>query len=93
MTMLTAICCMDCGRASYHPDDVAHAYCGQCHTFGGPRIYWDVDSTCHGCVAVGERGLVYDVTVVVDYDQRIARAHYRPCEHVSLVTIRESVAG
>jgi ribosomal protein L37E len=29
----TAILCLRCGRTSYHPDDVANLYCGNCHMF------------------------------------------------------------
>jgi hypothetical protein len=25
--------CPDCKRTSYHPEDVKHQYCGNCHTF------------------------------------------------------------
>jgi hypothetical protein len=30
--------CPDCGRTSYHPQDVAHRYCGACHTFPEDRM-------------------------------------------------------
>lgn len=26
-----SITCPRCGRTSYHPDDIAHGYCGACH--------------------------------------------------------------
>jgi len=25
--------CPDCGRTSYHPEDVKNRYCGACHMF------------------------------------------------------------
>ncbi len=28
--------CPDCGAVSYHPEDLAHGYCGACHAFTGP---------------------------------------------------------
>ncbi|HEY7009046.1 MAG TPA: hypothetical protein VH395_08910 [Jatrophihabitantaceae bacterium] len=27
--------CPRCGRTTYHPDDVAHGYCGACHWWTG----------------------------------------------------------
>jgi hypothetical protein len=29
--------CPQCGGTSYHPDDLAHGYCGRCHAFTGDR--------------------------------------------------------
>lgn len=29
----TGILCLDCGKVSFHPDDVAKQYCGFCHKF------------------------------------------------------------
>ncbi|MEW6304867.1 MAG: hypothetical protein AB1705_15435 [Verrucomicrobiota bacterium] len=38
-----AIKCLRCGMTSYHPQDVAHKYCGNCHVFHhlavGPKEY------------------------------------------------------
>lgn len=28
-----SITCPDCGRTSYHPEDVRHRYCGYCKWF------------------------------------------------------------
>jgi hypothetical protein len=28
-----SITCPDCGMTSYHPEDIAHRYCGKCHKF------------------------------------------------------------
>jgi len=28
-----AIKCLQCGMTSYHPEDVRHHYCGNCHVF------------------------------------------------------------
>ena len=30
---LPSFTCPDCGRTSYHPMDIANAYCGACHKF------------------------------------------------------------
>lgn len=30
--------CPRCGRTSYHPDDVANNYCGNCHWWTGDPI-------------------------------------------------------
>lgn len=29
----TAIKCLECGRTSHHPKDIAELYCGNCHKF------------------------------------------------------------
>jgi ribosomal protein S27AE len=28
-----SITCPKCGRASYHPEDIKHRYCGNCHEY------------------------------------------------------------
>jgi len=28
-----ALLCLRCDRISYHPEDIAHRYCGHCHCF------------------------------------------------------------
>ncbi len=33
MTVILFITCPDCGKVSWHPDDVASGYCGNCHDF------------------------------------------------------------
>lgn len=30
-----SITCPDCGRTSYHPQDIAYGYCGNCHAYTG----------------------------------------------------------
>lgn len=41
----TTITCHQCGRKSYHPDDIAARYCGYCHVFH--------DDECHPCERCG----------------------------------------
>lgn len=31
-----SVTCPVCGMTSYHPDDVQHGYCGNCHDFTSP---------------------------------------------------------
>lgn len=33
--MATSFTCPECGAVSYHPQDIAHGYCGRCHRFTG----------------------------------------------------------
>lgn len=37
MTPPLSVTCPRCGRTSYHPDDIADGYCGDCHDWTSPR--------------------------------------------------------
>jgi ribosomal protein L37E len=39
MSTQPSITCPECGRTSYHPDDIAQGYCGHCHWWtSDPRL-------------------------------------------------------
>jgi len=44
-----AITCPDCGRTSWHPDDVANGYCGACHA----ATHGEVTRPCIRCDGCG----------------------------------------
>lgn len=81
---LACICCMECRKISYNPNDVLERYCGNCSRYlrKGEGLIWAVDRWCGECGPRSSTGLM---SLRVDSEDVVPMsvASYR-CGHVTI---------